>query len=282
MDNNRPWYVARALRLSALVLVGALAAMLAARVAAQTVPVQMPSPRPAPEPAGDPTQGTWQWVRTEYGDDSIVVALDPGRYTIAFGPDGRLAIRADCNQVVGTYTLQGPALTPRLGPGTLVGCPPDSQADVFVRDLGAVATYVFSGENLVLNMRLDTGNMIFEQQPAALLAETNWHVQSYNNGLAGVTSPLPQTQLTANFGSDGTVTGRAGCNTYRGSYTVEGGALSFGPLATTRMACPAPTMEQERAFLAALQATSQFSLTAERLTLRDGNGSTQVVFIAVT
>ena len=46
------------------------------------------------------------------------------------------------------------------------------------------------------------------------------------------------------------VQGNATCNRFTGSYTVAGSALSFGPLASTRMACP--EMGLETAYLAAL------------------------------
>jgi heat shock protein HslJ len=267
------------------VLLGAIMVVaLSTVVAAQTgpVPVQIPRPLTPPVAPADLTQGTWQWVRTEYGDGSVVEAGNPIRYTIAFRPDGTLSIRADCNQVVGTYTRQGASLTLRLGATTLAACPPDSQADVFVRDLSAVAAYVFSGDHLVLNMRLDTGNMIFEQQPVASLTDTAWHVQSYNNGQGGVVTTLPQTQLTAQFGPDQRVVGSAGCNRFTGTFALDGESVSFGPLATTRMACPEPIMDQERAFLAALEATTQFTQTGDRLTLRNADGAIQAILVSAT
>lgn len=46
------------------------------------------------------------------------------------------------------------------------------------------------------------------------------------------------------------VSGRAGCNRFSGSYRRTGdNELEFGPLAVTRMACPEPQMEHERAAL---------------------------------
>jgi heat shock protein HslJ len=123
--------------------------------------------RPGAAPASETTapsgpDGRWQWVRSEYGDDTVVDVLDPSRYTIEFRPDGTVSIRADCNRVGGTYSLDGPAMAFALGPSTLIGCPADSQANVFMKDLNAVVTYVFDGENLVLNMRFDTGNLILQ------------------------------------------------------------------------------------------------------------------------
>jgi heat shock protein HslJ len=122
-----------------------------------------------------------------------------------------------------------------------------------------------------------TCNWIVATWFSSSLQDTDWRLQSYTNGQGGVVTPLPQSELTARFGSDGAIGGSSGCNTYRGPYTLDGEALTFGALATTRMACPAPILDQERAFLAALQSTTGFSLADGRLTLVDETGSTQAV-----
>jgi heat shock protein HslJ len=61
------------------------------------------------------------------------------------------------------------------------------------------------------------------------------------------------------------VQGSAGCNRMKGTYKLGGKKLKFGPLATTRMACPA--METETAFLKALEATTRYELSGSSLTL---------------
>ena len=61
------------------------------------------------------------------------------------------------------------------------------------------------------------------------------------------------------------VQGSAGCNRMMGTYTLDGEKLKFGPLATTRMACPA--METESAFLKALAATTRYEVSGSSLTL---------------
>jgi heat shock protein HslJ len=260
----------------------ALSLALVSIARAQQVPLQIPGPSMS---AGSPDQlvgPTWRWVRSEYSDTAVDVN-EPDGYTITFLPDGALGIRADCNRIGGTYLAPGDAeLTLRLGPSTLVACPPGSQADVFTRDLNNVRSYVFSAGNLVFNLSADAGNMIFEAQPVASLTDTAWSVQSYNNGRGGVVSIVPNTQLTASFDAEGRVFGSAGCNSYRGRYTVDGMNINIGPLATTRMACPEPIMQQEQEFLAALGVATQYSIEGNRLTLRDAGGSTQVVLVVAT
>ena len=261
----------------AILLGLAISVALVSGATAQPVPVQLPRPPVNAGAAGQLTDSTWRWLRSDYSNDTAVIVNSPDIYTLMFRPDGTLAIRADCNQILGTYAQSGASLTLQLGPTTLVACPPGSQADVFTRDLGNVATYVFSAGNLVLNLRADAGNMIFDAQPVASLTDTAWQVQSYNNGRGGVVTTLQNTQLTATFDAQGNISGSAGCNSYRGTYIVDGTQLSIGPLATTRRACPEPVMQQENEFLAALGATSQYSIAGDRLTLRDADGSTQAV-----
>jgi heat shock protein HslJ len=60
----------------------------------------------------------WPWVRSDYNDGSTVVVGDPNRYTMSFRADGTLGIRADCNQVIGSYTQQADGVALRLGPTT--------------------------------------------------------------------------------------------------------------------------------------------------------------------
>ena len=94
-----------------------------------------------------------------------------------------------------------------------------------------------------------------------------------------MTSPISGTTLTATFTADA-VSGSSGCNTYNGSYTLDGDALKIGPLATTRMACAPAIMDQETLFLAALAASTTVEQTGATVTLRNAAGATQVTLAA--
>ena len=83
------------------------------------------------------------------------------------------------------------------------------------------------------------------------LTGTTWRANGINNGRGGVESLVSGTTVTAIFGTDGTVRGSAGCNTFNGGYQVSGASIRIGPLASTRMACsPEAIMTQEQAYLA--------------------------------
>src|SRR5262249_53710384 len=118
-------------------VVGAVAVLLAlvpviafgAEQSNPQAPAQVPPATAPPAPPATLVGPTWQWEGTRSGDGTTVVVADPTRYTIQFQAGGMLAVRADCNNVLGSYTASGSQLSIELGPSTLVACPPDSQAD---------------------------------------------------------------------------------------------------------------------------------------------------------
>ncbi len=76
------------------------------------------------------------------------------------------------------------------------------------------------------------------------------------------------------------VAGSTGCNRLMGGYRLEGQALSFGQMATTRMACM-EGMDTEQAFLATLEQVAGWKVDGQTLTLTDGQGASLARFEAV-
>jgi heat shock protein HslJ len=68
------------------------------------------------------------------------------------------------------------------------------------------------------------------------------------------------------------IAGNAGCNRFFGRYTFDGAAIMIGPLASTRMACPAEVMEAERAWLRMLERARSAEASAKELVLKDAAG----------
>jgi heat shock protein HslJ len=73
------------------------------------------------------------------------------------------------------------------------------------------------------------------------------------------------------------VSGSTGCNRFTGSYARGQSRLSFGPIASTKMACP-DDMAQEQAFLQALQAVSSWRRLDGILELLDDQGTVRLRF----
>ncbi|MCP4409119.1 MAG: META domain-containing protein, partial [Gammaproteobacteria bacterium] len=83
----------------------------------------------------------WEWQKTSMNDDSLAAPDNPANYTAQFMADGQVALKADCNQVSGTYTTDGSSINIELGPSTMAMCPPDSLSDRFLAGLSAAAIY---------------------------------------------------------------------------------------------------------------------------------------------
>ena len=78
----------------------------------------------------------WQWQETRSNTGEITLRPDdPTPYTVAFLPEGTLAIQADCNHARGIYTVTASQLDLQIGGVTRVGCPPGSLMDPFLAEL---------------------------------------------------------------------------------------------------------------------------------------------------
>lgn len=111
------------------------------------------------------------------------------------------------------------------------------------------------------------------------LANRVWSLETFGVGDVRV-PPLEGTEITLAFSGDGRTSGAGGCNRYFGSYeSGESGALSFGQIATTRMACPTEIMDQEKAFLQALGDMDRYEIDGDRLRLRNADGTGVLTFV---
>lgn len=106
-----------------------------------------------------------------------------------------------------------------------------------------------------------------------LLTGTSWTLVE----LAGKPVVEGGKPVTAEFDGEGRVAGSAGCNRYTASYKLVAGQLSISQAISTRMACAQPgVMEQEAAFLKAMEKVMTFQREGERLTLTTTDGQTLV------
>jgi heat shock protein HslJ len=234
---------------------------------------------PAPAIPSGLVGRVWYWQAFEDsadGDESNdIIVSDPTKYTLDFLAGGMVNIQADCNSASSKVTVEGSSLSFAPGPMTLVKCEPGSLYDVFLARLGDVVTYVIDEDsNLVLNLKMDAGNMIFgpEGSGPAELDGTSWILVGQGSA-DDLVLPLPDTEITIDF-KNGQVTGSAGCNNYFADYTLTAeGNLQIGPAASTMMACPEEIMQQEIDYLAALAGTDSFTLDEGILTIYTNQGN---------
>ena len=218
------------------------------------VPTPAPTPTPVPQPTATPT---------------AQMSLTADRTTINQGECTTIRWSVENVQAVWVYP-QGQSFQnfPRTGQGSEQVCPPVTttyEMRVQMRD-GSI------------QFRTVTVN-VTPAAPQNPLNGTGWQVTAYNNGRGALVSPLEGTTLTARFGSS-QVSGQGGCNDFSGGYSVSGSNISIGALAGGMMTCTEPDgiMDQEAAYMAALQSATSFQFDGNRLTLRRGDGSTAALF----
>jgi heat shock protein HslJ len=90
----------------------------------------------------------------------------------------------------------------------------------------------------------------------------NWKLQSLFT--RDVNSEVP---LTLEFMEDGTVKGFGGCNNFSGKYTLDGEAITFGPMISTKKACGPAMGEQEYTFLTFLAQINRLKIADDNLEL---------------
>jgi uncharacterized lipoprotein YbaY/heat shock protein HslJ/uncharacterized lipoprotein NlpE involved in copper resistance len=95
-------------------------------------------------------------------------------------------------------------------------------------------------------------------------------------------SPQPRRPVELVFAEqDNRVSGSGGCNLLSGSVQLDGELVRFGPLASTRMACPPALMAFERRYVEALGRVRRWSIDKRSLLLQDARGRTLLLFQAL-
>ncbi|MEX3650843.1 META domain-containing protein [Mycolicibacterium porcinum] len=205
----------------------------------------------------------------------------PGGGPLTIGFDGKqISTFAGCNHGSGSAELADGRITTQLAMTMMACAPPVGDSDAWVSTFfGAKPTWSLSGDTLTLQTDAATVTLRDKKiaNPDRPLTGTTWQVTSLVSAQAVSTSvALEQSKPTLTIGDDGAVSGSTGCNRITGRATISGSpaAIEFGPLATTRMACPPDVTEVEQAVLRVLKGTVQTSIDADELKLSgtDGNG----------
>jgi heat shock protein HslJ len=194
------------------------------------------------------------------------------RPSMAFAADGDIRGTSGCNQYRATYHTTGDAIAIGELASTEMACDParNAQEQAFTLALTSVTSWRITDDgSLELGGPSDIVAQPADVEPAGPptrpeLPGTSWTLLD----LAGDTLTVPAPTIA--FGADGTISGSGGCNTFNGTYTIDGSAISFGPLATTRMACPDDVMAVEDAYLLALDGAASWSIGDDGRLVLDG------------
>jgi heat shock protein HslJ len=100
---------------------------------------------------------------------------------------------------------------------------------------------------------------------ASELEGTEWRLVEYGPTDAPVAA-LADPPVTVRFEAGGKVGGSGGCNSYGGTYELDGQSLTVGEIASTMMACAdATAMQQETTYLGALGSATRLERADDEL-----------------
>jgi heat shock protein HslJ len=183
---------------------------------------------------------------------------------MVFGEAGKITGSAGCNHYFASYEMKGTAVTIGQAGSTEMYCIAPGvmeQESTYLVLLGKAASVMVGDTSL-----------LFTDAKGSTTLDSFYTADTVSSVIAGTT-------ITAVFDKDGKVTGSAGCNRYFASYTVTGTSMSMGSAGSTAMYCTSPGVgQQESTYLASLGRAATFTITGDRLSLADKEGTTLLSF----
>ena len=231
--------------------------------------------------AGGELQAT-DWVLRSYDSGGALAIVPETQYADANFASNRVRGFSGCNEYNARYVASGRSLRVSAAAVTLMACPEEAMAfeQAYLSLLDRSRFYGIRRDTLTIYDRSGTSLLVFDAAPRNPLRGT-WRVNSFSTGPGSVSAVLPGTELEVVFGL-ASVGGFAGCNSFSGTYGTNGNAVRISRLATTRIACDQEVMDQEAAFLKALEGAALIETRANQVNLTDLSGSIQVALLRPT
>ena len=200
--------------------------------------------------------------------------------TLTFDGDN-ISAQGGCNTLGSTWSIEGDVLVVPPMVHTMMACEPSALMDQETwlnAVLTSKPTVAVDGDTLTITAQGSTVTLVDKEvaDPDRPLEGTTWTAESIISAQAVSSIPAGVRPPTLRF-EGGAVAVDTGCNTGRGTYTVAGDAVTFGPIATTRMACLDPNGQQvEQAVLTVLTGTATVAIDGPVLTLTNGANGLQL------
>jgi heat shock protein HslJ len=195
--------------------------------------------------------------------------------TLEFGSGSSVSGSGGCNRYTGSYTLNGSAISFGAVASTRMMCMDESvmaRERAFFNALSAATRIETDGEQLTLTYGANQRLIFARVSP---LPGTAWQLVSFDGS-------APAGVITVRFDAEGSVSGSGGCNSFGGSFAIEGDAIQFSQLISTERAClNDDVMAQEAAFYEALASAVVYGVDGDELTLIYGDNQT-LTFVPLT
>jgi heat shock protein HslJ len=240
---------------------------------------QSPGPE-REEPGGRITGLTWYLVSYDVNGSPETV-INGTTITAIFDGTGTVSGSAGCTPYTALYTgrLERLAIDQPVTAGTDCGSP----EGIMIQETRYLATIQRSSSyavgNNTLEIRDDTGDtlLIYTAIPPDILA--TWRIVTFGTSSGQTWTPGTLTTISLRFNPDGSISGNAGCNDYRGVYQIIGeNSVAITPSGMTKMFCGiGGVMDLETAYSDLLPKMTRYSLGDGRLYLSDATGDIRMI-----
>jgi len=228
------------------------------------------SPAPAAGPAGI------DWHLTHVAGSGVPLIEVPAGVDATLRIDGAQAGGSGgCNSWFASVKIDGDVIVFDGIGSTMMACsePKMGFETQYLGLLPDVTSWSVADGTLTLSGQGDATLLVFASDATAgiTIEGGGWRADSLlvDGTMAAIPTGIDVTLLLDN----GQATGTDGCNNYFGGYTLSGASLTFGPMASTQMACPEPRMKIESAWLTALGIVTGWRVDAGTLHLLDAAGN---------
>lgn len=181
--------------------------------------------------------------------------------------EGRYAATGGCNGIGGEYNLKpGGGISFERGMSTMMACE-DMHVEHGLRQVFEQADrYEVGANGLILKKGADVtlAKFALVKEELSSLAGS-WELDYIEDSALAFDSLYASRKPTINFDvATKKVTGNSSCNSFFGTFEADGSTIKFGPLGSTKMACPG---SGEQVFLKNLERVTSFDVQEGTLTL---------------
>ncbi len=220
-----------------------------------------------------------QWVLRSYDQAGTLTIVPDTVFADAQFSSYQVSGSSGCNSYKALYQAGGRTLIVGNPSVTLMACDKATMdfEQTFLTLLQSSRFYGVQRDTLTVWNADRTNILVFDAAPRNPLLG-RWQVDSFATPSGSVSVPIAGTSLEVTFGLLN-VSGFSGCNSFSGTYSTNGNVVRIGGLASTRIACPQDVMDQELAFLAALQGVAFIDYQGSTVLLEDRNNRIQVALV---
>lgn len=137
----------------------------------------------------------WRWTQAMISGNAVKVEK-PGDYILEFQRDGSVRIKADCNRVIGRFTVNGPALDISLGSSTAALCGENSRSEEFLSLLKKIKSFHVGGSLLTVGLNDDSVLIFSVPRPMDLCGEQAFMVRTHTDTVSPSLSKKLDERLT--------------------------------------------------------------------------------------